>query len=151
MIYTTKKINFEKILPIWRKLWPVGKIYPISSMLYLGGYDVSIQNKFTPSYFALCCDKEIIGVISGHKSNQEQYRLRGLYIESEYRNRFLSKKLFECIDKQARKENCNFIWSLPRKQAIKAYKSAGFVQSTKFFSTQDVSWYENCYVFKNIK
>lgn len=143
-----KKITFNTALPFLKNLWPTtNNILPASSMQYLGGNDITIYEKFEPSFFGMYNNTEIIGVVSGHKSSQEYYRMRGLWINEFYRNKGLSKNLFITIENQALKENCNFLWSFPRHEAIKAYISNGFVQTSKFLST---SYGLNCYALKKL-
>ena len=116
-------------------------------MRYLGGYDVSIYKKYKPTFFKLYINNKIAGVISGHKSDPESYRLRGIYIEKEYRGNSLSNILFDSIAKQAILENCTNVWSFPRKVSLFSYESAGFTQTTKFI-TKGVNYGPNCFVIK---
>jgi GNAT superfamily N-acetyltransferase len=143
-----KKTNFENILPFWQKLWPnTSTISDMSSIRYLGGYDVSIYKKYKPTFFNLYIDNRIAGVISGHKSDPESYRLRGIYIEKEYRGNSLSSILFKSIEKQAIVENCTNIWSFPRKESLFSYESAGYIRTTEFI-TQGIDYGPNCFVIK---
>lgn len=142
-----REINFEKILPLWKLLWPnTNNILQMSSMKYLGGYDISIYNKYYPTFFGLYINQKLIGCISGHKSSHEYYRIRGIYILPEYRNNGYSKFLFKAIIDQAKKENSTFIWSFPKKKSIKSYISVGFQQTSKFITTNTS---QNCFVIQN--
>ena len=144
-----KKITFDEIIPFWCKLWPNSVLQPTSSMVYLGGYDINITKNFAPSFFAIEKDDSVIGVVSGHRSNREFYRLRGIYIDKDYRGRCYSKHLFEAIDIQAKQENCNFVWSFPRKDSLYSYLKANF-QQTSHFIDKDIDYGPNCYVLKEV-
>ena len=118
----------------------------MSSMKYLGGYDTEIYKKYAPSFFKLTIDNQIVGVVSGHKSDQESFRLRGIYIKKQYRKQKLSLLLFSAISDQAKKENCSNVWSFPRDKSLQSYISAGFVQTSKFLNTNDIKYGPNCFV-----
>lgn len=128
-----QEIDFKKILPLWKLLWPnTSNILQMSSMQYLGGHDTDIYTKFKPTFLGLYHNKTLVGGVSGHKSSREDYRIRGIYILSKYRAKGLSKILFDAIILQAKKENSNLIWSFPKKQALFAYKKIGFIPSSKW-------------------
>jgi GNAT superfamily N-acetyltransferase len=153
MNYKTNTINFETILPIWNdKLWlgRVSDIKPMSSMVYLGGYDVSIYKKYSPTFFAVYNNAgDIIGVNSGHKTTDNLYRSRGLWVDPLYRLKGISGILFCELYGQAIKESCIAIWSIPRKTALPAYKKYGFKQTSEFFDNA-MEFSPNCYVYKEI-
>jgi GNAT superfamily N-acetyltransferase len=153
MNYKTNTINFETILPIWNdKLWlgRVSDIKPMSSMVYLGGYDVSIYKKYSPTFFAVYNSAgDIIGVNSGHKTTDNLYRSRGLWVDPLYRLKGISGILFCELYGQAIKESCIAIWSIPRKTALPAYKKYGFKQTSEFFDNA-MEFSPNCYVYKEI-
>lgn len=135
-------------MPLWQLLWPnTDNIQPMSSIKYLGSYDIDIYTKFKPTFLGLYNNEILIGSISGHKSSHEDYRIRGIYILPEYRSKGLSKILFDAIILQAQKENCLLIWSLPKKESIYAYLNKNFKKSTNYFQT---TYGLNCFVYKHI-
>lgn len=145
--YQIKEIDFETILPLWQLLWPdTDDIRPMSSIKYLGGYDTDIYTKFHPTFLGLYDNKNPIGCISGHKSSHEDYRIRGIYIINSYRNKGLSKLLFNRIILQAKKENATQIWSFPKKESFFSYKKVNFIQTTDWLKT---SYGLNCFAVKN--
>lgn len=146
-----KKIDFETILPIWEKyLWPARKspIRSISSMKYLGGYDMSIYDQI-PSFFAAIKDDKIVGVNSGFKTADAFYRSRGIFVLEEYRKLGVSQLLFEATEDQGKKESCSFFWSIPRKTAINSYLKYGFKITSEWFD-ENMEFGPNCYVCKSI-
>jgi GNAT superfamily N-acetyltransferase len=144
-----KKVSYEDILPLWKKLWPNSTIHKQSSMMYLGGNDTRIYDLYNPSYFGLVINNNIIGCMSGHRSTREYYRIRGLYLLEEYRGKKLSKYLFDKSEEQALQENCNFIWSYPKHSAIHAYEKAGYEQTSSWL-VHDITHESNCYVGKKL-
>lgn len=154
MIYNTATVNFDSILPIWKeKLWPGRKdaIRPMSDIVYGGGHDSTIYKNFKPTFFVVFnLSNEIIGVNSGHRSSIDLYRSRGLWVDPQYRRMGISGILFNELHMQAIKENCKAIWSIPRKEALPAYKKYGFVQTSDFFD-RGMEFGPNCYAYKEIK
>jgi GNAT superfamily N-acetyltransferase len=153
MKYSTSIVDFRTIFPIWKeKLWPerLSDIKMMSSMMYLGGYDTSIYNKYSPTFFTVYNNNgDIIGVNSGHKTTNNLYRSRGLWVDPLYRLQGISGILFCELYGQAMKESCKAIWSIPRKTALPAYKKYGFIQTSDFFNDA-VEFGPNCYVYKEI-
>ena len=144
-------IDFQTILPYWQQfLWPNRKseINPISTIKYMGGYDMNIKNN-TPTFWAIFDDKKIVGVNSGVKTSIDGYRSRGIYILGDYRGKNLSNLLFSELEKQAKIEQCSYIWSMPRKGSHYSYLKYGFVQTSDFFD-EGVEFGPNCYVKKDI-
>ena len=120
-------ITFEEVLPIWEKhLWPnrASEITPTSAMSYLGGYD--LQNMTSPTFFAYMIDNEIAGVNSGHRTMNNGYRSRGLYVLEKFRGVGIGTHLLNATIEQAKIEHCNMCWSYSRKSSWKSYLYSGF-------------------------
>ena len=49
----------------------------------------------------------------------------GLYVDKEYRNKGLSQILLRQAILQGKREDCHWIWSMPRKTALPAYQKIG--------------------------
>lgn len=146
------KITFDQILPVWQhKLWPgrESEIKPMSSMVYEGGYDMNIYNLYTPTFWGIYDIDSIslIAVNSGHRTSATVYRSRGLYVDPAYRGRQLASKLFKSIDEQALIEECEHVWSLPRKSAAFAYTSNGYNKTSPWINS-GMEFGPNCYVLK---
>lgn len=121
-------ITFEEIYNIWEtKLWTdrQSPIKHISSMLYGGGYDMSIYNN-KPTFFAIKENDQIIAVNSGHMTVNHFYRSRGLYVDEKYRSKGLTYILFTALYEQAKKEAAEYIWSYPKQNSVGAYIKNGF-------------------------
>jgi GNAT superfamily N-acetyltransferase len=125
-------ITFDEVLPIWNThLWPdrQSSIDPTSAMCYLGGYDL-VNTRSNPTFFAYVIDNEVAGVNSGHKTMNDGYRSRGLYVLEKFRGMGIGTQLLKATIEQAKIEHCNMCWSYPRKSSWKSYLNAGFELSS---------------------
>lgn len=146
-----KEIQFEEVLSIWeRHLWPnrTSPIKPMSSMTYDGDHDMSIYSKFKPTFFGAYHNNQLIGVNSGHRTDRDYYRSRGLYVCTDYRQNGIATLLLTTTIDQARKENCKFVWTCPRLVSMKAYKKAGFRQVSSWDYSMEFG--PNCYCIKDL-
>lgn len=127
------KITFNEISEVWASnLWKdrQSPIKHISSMVYLGGYDMSIYNN-EPTFFSIKESGKIIAVNSGHMTINGYYRSRGLWVKETYWNKGLTYILFNALCDQALSENAEHIWSYPRQNSVGAYlKNSFFISST---------------------
>jgi len=145
-------IDFDIISAVWKQqLWTNRKseICPMSSMQFLGGTDMSIYEKYVPSFWAVFDNDNIIGVNSGFATADTRYRSRGIWVDPDYRNKGIAQLLFGQIDKQAKQENKSVCWSIPRKTALPAYEKAGYVKCSDWFN-EGMEFGPNCYVKKSI-
>lgn len=129
MEFSIKEIDYSMVLPMWRnELWPDRQdpIRPMSSMQLGGGINMEIYKRFTPVFSGLYSGETLAGVISGHPVSEQEFRIRGLYIKSEFRGRGGSQKLFENMKKAAIQRGCSLIWSYPRLSALPVYLKFGF-------------------------
>ena len=149
-------ISFETISHVWQKYLWQNRVSPIethSAMTWpFDGnpieYDMDIFN-YEPTFFAVFQRQEIIGVNSGHRTKDNIYRSRGIWVRPEYRKKGISKMLFDETEKQAIKEGCNMIWSIPRKSALPAYTKFGFETVGNFFD-EGMEFGPNIYVTKDL-
>jgi len=142
-------ISFEEILPVWtNNLWAgrKSKIKPTNGLKFLGGFDKEIE-KNSPTFFGAFDDKKLIGVNSGHVTNDFEYRSRGIFVFPQYRRQGISQELFKAIEKQAIKEKKNTLWSMPRLSSLKAYEKFGFSVVSREFD-DNVEFGPNCFVVK---
>jgi GNAT superfamily N-acetyltransferase len=115
-------------------------------MLYEGGYDMAIYDKYEPTLLGAFVNKTtLIGCNSGHQCNDREYRSRGLWVNSDYRGRGIGKMLLLATIEEGEKAGSEFIWSIPRHGSLDVYLSTGFVQTTPWFN-QHVEFGPNCYV-----
>ena len=133
------KISFEDILPIWEnKLWPnrESAIEGISAMTwpYEGNPEPIDMNifEYQPTFYGVFMDNKLIGVNSGHRTTDTQYRSRGIWVDPDYRKRGVAQLLFVLTEHQARIEKCEMMWSIPRKTALTAYTKFGFTRRGPF-------------------
>lgn len=122
------EISFDEVYPIWKNyLWPdrISEITAASAMCFLGGYDLTNLDP-NPSFFAYIIDGEIAGVNSGHKTMNDSYRSRGLYVFEKFRGKGIGSLLLKATIEQARLENMSMCWSYPKKSSWKSYLNAGF-------------------------
>ena len=147
------KISFEDILPIWEnKLWPnrESAIEGVSAMTwpYEGNPDPIDMNifEYQPTFYGVYMDNKLVGVNSGHKTSDTQYRSRGIWVDPEYRKKGVAQLLFVLTEHQARIEKCEMLWSIPRKTALTAYTKFGFTTVGDFIITETAD--ANIYVKK---
>ena len=142
--------TFEEIYDIWHdQLWPgrISKIESMSSLYWKSPRtvikDKTIFKKYTPSFWAIKHGDEIIAVNSGFKTEERIYRSRGLYVYPDYRGQGLSAILLRQAILQGKKEQCHWIWSLPRKTALSAYQRVAFKKRGKWLD-KEVEFGPNC-------
>jgi len=144
--------TFEDIYPTWDEhLWPDRKspIKEMSSMTYDGDYDMSIYKKYKPTFFIVRDGYTVVGVNSGHRTHNDHYRSRGLYVNTNYRRMGMSTLLLNATIDQAIKENCSIVWTYPRLTSIRAYKKVGF-RRISGWKNEDMEFGPNCLCVKNI-
>jgi GNAT superfamily N-acetyltransferase len=138
-----EKITFEQILPVWQThLWPdrTSTIETHSAMTWPYSWpdkeiDMNIF-QYTASFWAVFDGERIVGVNSGHRSSEVEYRSRGIWVDPDYRGQGIATMLFNLLKNQAVTEGCEMIWSIPRKTALSAYTKAGFMTVGDFLETE---------------
>jgi ribosomal protein S18 acetylase RimI-like enzyme len=159
-----REITFEEILPYWKILWKeyVDRGYGINKVnldtqkdwTHLAYYHIShewVEKLIKPVYAACFIDEKIVGVESGYKTNIDYYRIRGLWVDENYRRRGVATKLvryFEGLSKEY------YIWTIPRATAIKFYLSCGFnidgkldtIYGTNYFAIKKNENYKPTYI-----
>ena len=148
--------TFEEVYPIWKnELWP-GRISKIESMSSLYWQlpnaiikDKTIFDKYSPTFWTIKDEDKIVGVNSGFRTGEKVYRSRGLYVDKEYRNKGLSQILLRQAILQGKKEECYWIWSMPRKRALSSYQRIGFKKRGKWLE-EGVEFGPNCLATRQI-
>lgn len=126
-------IDYETILPVWTNLlWPgrVTPIRPVSTMMLLGGYDMSILTKYIDDalFFGVFdTNGDIAGVFSGHPTSDRDYRGRGLYVRPDAEQQGIGTALVEAVVNMASTAGRDICWSLPRVPNVPFFQSCGFV------------------------
>jgi GNAT superfamily N-acetyltransferase len=150
-----ERLTFEQIFDVWNnELWPdrQSPIETHSAMTwpFEGNPQPIDMNIFTytPTFWGMFIDNKLIGVNSGHKTSDTQYRSRGIWVDPEYRGKGLAQYLFTITEHRAILEKCNMIWSIPRKTALSSYTNYGFDTVGDFIKTETSE--ANIYVKKII-
>lgn len=151
-----QQITFEQILPVWRaKLWPnrASKIEAHSAMTWPythpnQPYDTTIF-LYPVYFFGIFDNKKLIAVNSGHSTTLREFRSRGLWVDPEYRQKKLAKKLLLATIDIAKQEGAELIWSIPRLSAVPAYEKAGFETIGEAID-QGVEFGPNIYCYQKI-
>lgn len=150
-----KQITFDEIKPYWKKLWPhvdINNLKPVQ-MLELPFVD-SIFLKLEKqcpgaipvTFIGYFIGEKIIGVQSGYKTSSEYFRIRGMWVDEEYRNKGIASSIVSAIEDIALSKNCKIVWTVPRKQAIGFWKKLGYEQITDFIMENN----NNCLSTKHI-
>lgn len=149
------KISFEQIVRIWQnELWPdrQSPIETHSAMTWPYSWPEKEINmeifNYDATFFGVFSKQKLIGVNSGHRSSEVEYRSRGIWVDPAFRKTGVSQLLFEMTEDQAMSEGCEMIWSIPRKTALKAYTKFGFQTVGDYFGTETSD--ANIYVIKRI-
>lgn len=137
------RLSFEQISDIWQnKLWPnrTSAIETHSAMTwpFEGNpeqYDMNVFN-YPATFWGVYIDNKLVGVNSGHKTTDTQYRSRGIWVDPEYRKQGIAQNLFLLTKHQAQLEKCEMIWSIPRKTALPAYTKFGFQTVGDYITTE---------------
>jgi len=149
------QISFEQIVRVWQnELWP-DRESPIETHSVMTWpfswpekeFDMSIFD-YDATFFGVFSKQKLIGVNSGHRSSEVEYRSRGIWVDPAFRKTGVSQLLFEMTEDQAMSEGCEMIWSIPRKTALKAYTKFGFQTVGDYFGTETSD--ANIYVIKRI-
>ena len=128
-----ERLDFNTIKTIWENnLWPnrssAIETHSVMTWPYEGNpeqYDMDIFN-YPATFWGAYLDNKLVGVNSGHKTTDKQYRSRGIWVNPEYRKRGVAQMLFLMTAHQAKVEGCEMLWSIPRKTALTAYTKFGF-------------------------
>ena len=149
------KITFDQILPVWQKeLWHnrQSAIETHSAMTWPYSWpdneiDMGIF-EYPATFFGVYNDQQLVGVNSGHRSSEVEYRSRGVWVDPEFRKAGVAQMLFQITEDQALLEGCEMLWSIPRKIALTAYTKFGFNTVGDFIVTETSE--SNIYVSKRL-
>lgn len=137
------RLSFEQITNVWQNhLWP-DRESPIESHSAMTWpfegnpqeYDMNVFN-YPATFWGVYINNKLVGVNSGHKTTDTQYRSRGIWVDPEYRKQGIAQNLFNMTKHQAVLEKADMIWSLPRKTALPAYTKFGFQTVGDYIKTE---------------
>jgi GNAT superfamily N-acetyltransferase len=129
------EVDFPTVLPIWRDvLWPgrVSPIMPVSTMVFLGGYDMSIRANYTSMarffavYYETDSGNNLAGVFSGHPVSDTEYRARGLCVLPSFQNLGIGTNLVNAVTQAATDAGREVVWCLPRIANVEFFQSCGY-------------------------
>ena len=164
-MYSLCRISFEEIYDVWQtQLWPgrnkyddINKISTLTikknkleQQTYIKRYESTVVFfglKYTSHYYKE--KEELVGVNSGVQCGFKLYRSRGLWINPKHRGLGLSEILLNSVVNEGKDRDCTEIWSLPRKDSLHAYLSAGFKKQGDWIK-DDVKFGPNCIVTRPI-
>ena len=146
-----RKVDWDTVHFQWKwNLWP-GRygIKAMSSMMYNDptGYDLSIYEKYEPTFWGVYDGQTVVGVNTGFRTEDTLYRSRGIYVDDSYRGQGVAQLLFASLEEQAHSEGCDWMWSYPREGSHYAYLKFGFEMVSEW---RNDSFGRNAYVLKNI-
>jgi GNAT superfamily N-acetyltransferase len=150
MIYTSEPcvITWDEIKWVWDNLlWKGRDSKPVNCWHWgIDNPDTLAVNKWQeqskPVFLGVRSgNNKLVGVNSIYQSSEDgvYFRSRGLYVTPRYRNQGVANKLLAESVKLA--EGAKYVWTVPRKTAVSAYKAAGFVVHGKEF---DSTYGANC-------
>lgn len=139
-----KEISYLECLTLWDKLWEsrVSPTEQTSAMTLMPGevrgysQDIGI-----PTFLGVFVDGVLVGVNSLHRIDST-VRSRGLFVEEDHRGKGLGILLLRETISRSGHLPC---WSFPRKEALRSYIEAGFVQCSDMFYDH-IEHKSNCYV-----
>lgn len=115
-------------------------------MEYLGNYD-SYNMTTTPTFIGYKVDEQFVGVNSGHRTTNNGYRSRGLWVDPIFRGRGIGQKLLRATMDVGKSEGCIWVWSLPKQSSWTTYEAVGFEKKSEWFKSElDI----NAYCFKSL-
>jgi|LWDU01.1.fsa_nt_gi GNAT superfamily N-acetyltransferase len=110
-------------------------------------HDMRIFNNYTPTFFGVFDGDKLIGVNSGHRTKDNEYRSRGLWVDPDYRGKKIGKILLQSTINRSVKEGCKLIWTLPRQSSMPTYSSVGFEKQSDWIS-EGMEYGPNCIAIK---
>jgi GNAT superfamily N-acetyltransferase len=124
------KADFQLARAIWsQSLWP-GRHSEIEATSAIGpdGRISLLNHREIQSIFLVAKDRneETIGLVSGFPTGDRLFRSRGLWVGENWRRRGIGRFLMAALESHARSENCDVIWTMPRKSSAGFYQSLGF-------------------------
>ena len=154
MLDFVEEISFEEIAEVWAaELWPdkkngVAKAnewtwYWLQKEL---GKDKRMARDAIPTFVGIKSGKKLVTVNSCYYSNSKgmfnYWRSRGLWVHPDFRGQKYSSVILTWCLEHAKANNGHWMWSVPRKSAMAAYKSVGFVIQSDWFD--DGQYGPNC-------
>ena len=128
-----EECEFETVLPIWKsELWPKRQspIEPLSAIAPNLEIDMNIMQN-NPLYVVCKENGKIAGVGSGHPTGNGSYRIRGIFVSPNFRNRGIASALLQLQIQNAKRLKMKFVWLLSRNGNDELYITNGFHITTR--------------------
>tara|TARA_B100000959_G_C14966907_1_gene618140 strand:+ start:1421 stop:2494 length:1074 start_codon:yes stop_codon:yes gene_type:complete len=150
--YKCKTISFKQIQQGWGRLWPNRTANPTNPWDLTENYSIQEQGAILgdPTFFGVYDGDKLIGVNSGYKTSDINYRSRGLWVNEDYRRRKVSSLLLYNTIKKAEQEGAATIWTCPKEESVKAYESSGFNIVSKRLGPPLFQWGVNYIAIKSL-
>ncbi len=143
-----RRLDWDQVKPIWdTKLWPGRDSEPVTSMKYLGGYEMPYKDQ-TPTFMGIVTGDHIVAVNSYVRTHDDEYRSRGLWVDPNFRGQGHAKSILEYMADWIQQEGGTTVWTMPREEALPAYQAAGFIRTSGWFNAD---WGRNCYALKSLR
>lgn len=140
MNFSIQEVAFDVVQPIWvNQLWPGRKspVEPLSSMAYLGGYDMNIKKLYANEakfFAAMTGGGQVAGVFSGHPTSDQYYRARGLFVFPDFQNNGVGTALVKAVIGAAETAGRSVCWCIPRATNTLFFEMSGFVSVSDPFN-----------------
>ena len=144
-----RQITWEQTKPIWDTyLWPGRDSEPVTSMKYLGGYDMAYKAQ-EPRFIGIENAQGILVAVNSYVlTHGTEFRSRGLWVDPQFRRLGYAKVLLEYMLDFIATEGGTMVWTMPRRGALEAYESAGFIRTTGW---SEEGWGVNCYAIASLR
>ena len=126
------EVDYATVFPMWQNvLWPGRKspIMPVSTMVFLGGYDLTIRPKYTDQarFFGVYDESaNLVGVFSGHPTSETEYRARGLCVVPSFQDIGIGTNLDNVVTRAAAEAGREVCWCLPRIANTQFFQTCGY-------------------------
>lgn len=135
MSFNIQEATFEQILPYWSlKLWPErkSKIESFSAINIDGEIDMHIADIANPKFWVATSENKIVGVISCQNTDLNIFRLRGVWVDKNFRHKGVGSSLTEVlknyVSTQTQLQNLQscLLWTMSRENNTAFYEQNGF-------------------------
>ena len=143
-----RQLSWEQVKPIWDTyLWPGRDSEPVTSMKYLGGYDMGYK-KQAPHFIGIESPSgALVAVNSYVRTHGDEFRSRGLWVDHVHRRLGYASTMLSYMLDFIAQQGGRMVWTMPREGALEAYQKAGFIRTTGW-DTND--WGRNCYAIASL-
>lgn len=138
------EIAYEEAEGFWKThLWPdrPESWRPVSTMLFDGGFDMSIRENHPPTFWGAFWGNRLVGVNSGHFTSAEDFRSRGLCVLPDFRGKGIGRRLLQTTSDHARSRGARRVWSYPKLSSWGVYEKSGFEKTSRTLRPEDENRY----------